>query len=63
MGEWGGELEATEAQPDPFMALLGIDGLAVRIGDREGVVTIASCTHGGRVAQVVGNDDPPFGPS
>jgi hypothetical protein len=44
------------------MALLGIDGLAVRIGGREGVVTIASCTHGGRVAQVVGDDDPPFGP-
>src|SRR6476659_6600488 len=25
MGEWGGELVATEANPDPFVTLLGID--------------------------------------
>jgi hypothetical protein len=60
VGAWGGELQATETQPDPFMDLMGIDGLAVRIGDREGVVLIKSCTAGGAVAQVVGSDDPPF---
>lgn len=60
MGEWGGELQATGAQPDPFFDLMGVDGLAVRIRDREGIVLIKSCTAGGGVAQVVGSGDPPF---
>lgn len=61
LGEWGGELEATAAQPDPFVPLLGIDGLSVQIGGRAGVVRIVSATRGGQIAQVEGIDDRPFG--